>query len=355
MKHSTKCCLFPCYLPQPHHPPQTGNGEYILAAMTMGIRDNWMKAIRLCMELHSTVPKWKLSSSHAGGSLSSKNPPRTSVDDLEFKSGIVASSTAAVTGASGETAFQLVGHKEPHRRENQKPARRHHSDVNPGNVSKVLSVKEFTASLEPSGDMQASSTSGHNTDNSSVTGSVTQDRGDLTPRASKIPRHHSPSNESVAWLSRSNTTGSIRDGTPKMKRFVEGSDNLPAVANSGAAAQGPEQTKSTPKRNITSESTKEEVKREMMRRAKSPSARVKEKSRAAKTPRLHSPISTADDSFIYHVGSATASESDATDDPSYRDLHMSEVIVKCQTVKYHPSHSTFPAVNAICTSWLSLV
>ncbi|CAG5129035.1 unnamed protein product, partial [Candidula unifasciata] len=297
---------------------KTGNGEYTLAAMTLGIRDNWMKAIRLCMELHSTVPKWKLASSPAGTAHSTKSPPRASLDDLEFKLGVAESSTTAVTGAGGETAFQLVGHKDPYRRESQKPIRRHHSDVSPGNVSKMLSVKEFTAGLEPAGSAAVSPASPSTS--SSLTSSRAQNvSADVTSRVSKKPKQHSPTGEYLVRPSRNNPAENMRDGTPKMKRFVEGSDNMPIVS-SGAAAQGPEQAKSIPKRSVTSESTKEEVKREMMRRAKSPSARVKEKSRAAKSPRMNS----ADESFSYHSGSATASESDTIDGSSYRDLPMSE-------------------------------
>lgn len=95
-----------------------------------------------------------------------------------------------------------------------------------------------------------------------------------SPRASKIARHHSPASESLLW--------SQSGGLP-LKRYVEGSDSMVAAP----VLQGAESRRS--KRNITSESSKEEEKREMMRRAKSPSARIKEKSRAAKTPRLHSP------------------------------------------------------------------
>ncbi|CAL1542227.1 unnamed protein product [Lymnaea stagnalis] len=303
---------------------KTRNGEYILAAMTSGIRNNWMKAIRLCMELHSSVPKWKFSTPQTGASVSAKSPPRTAVDDLEFKSGAASSLTAAVTGAGGETAFQLVGRRDPYKRETQKPPRRHHSDVNPGNVSKVLSVKEFTASLEPAGDSVISSSGSTRSTDSSVASSGNRSRMDLNPSASKVPRHRSPSTEN---LGRSTRTGGTKEGT-QIKRFVEGSDNLPA-ANSGAAAQGPEQLKQTPKRTIASESNKEEVKRELMRRAKSPSARVKEKSRGAKTPRLHSPITAVDETYNYQMGSATASDagsamSDTADEPAYNDIPMSE-------------------------------
>lgn len=327
----------------PPDPPQTGNGEYTLAAMTLGIRDNWMKAIRLCMELHSTVPKWKLASSNAGATQSTKSPPRASLDDLEFKLGVAESSTTAVTGAGGETAFQLVGHKDPYRRESQKPIRRHHSDVNPGNVSKILSVKEFTAGLEPACAAVVSAASLRNT-NSPLTSGGAQSTGDITSRVSKKPKQHSPTNEYLVRPSRNTAAESVREGTPKMKRFVEGSDNMPVV-NSGAAAQGPEQVKSIPKRSVTSESTKEEVKREMMRRAKSPSARVKEKSRAAKPVRVNS----GDDSFSYHSGSATASESDAIDGPGYRDLPMSEVHVSCNLFFFKfPYNFPSPAVCASC-------
>ncbi|XP_059163894.1 uncharacterized protein LOC131946906 isoform X2 [Physella acuta] len=294
---------------------KTRNGEYTLAAMTSGIRNNWMKAIRLCMELHSSVPKWKFSPP-----LSAQSPPRTAVDDLEFKSGAASSLTTTVTGAGGETAFQLVGRRDPHKRETQKPTRRHHSDVNPGNVSKVLSVKEFTASLEPAVDPLVSP--GSSTRSSESPAATPRGRNDLAQAGAKLVRHRSPSLDSVTKTTKPIT----KEATPKMKRFVEGSDNL-TTAGSAASAQGPEQSK--PKRNVTSESNKEEVKREIMRRAKSPSARVKEKSRIGKTARVQSPMASTDDKYGYHMGSATASDagsamSDTTDDPGYNDISMSE-------------------------------
>ncbi|XP_005092338.1 golgin subfamily A member 4 isoform X2 [Aplysia californica] len=337
---------------------KTRNGEYVLAAMTSGIRNNWMKAIRLCMELHSSLPKRPSpgpSPGLPGVPLSARSPAR---DDLEFKSGAATSSTTAVTGAGGETAFQLVGRRESYRRESQKPARRHHSDVNPGNVSKVLSVKEFSASIDVGGGVDPLASSGSSTRSSdSRQSSVVSDANNArvaaelaTPRASKIPRHRSPSSESAAW-SRAGSTSSVggSSGALMMKRYVEGSDSLSGASLGGggggsgaASSQGGAElaggnNKSTvmSKRNVTSESTKEEVKREMMRRAKSPSARVKEKSRAAKTPRLHSPIYVDEMGYGYHHhamagSSATASSdagsamSDTLEEAHYSDIAMSE-------------------------------
>ncbi|XP_041364638.1 golgin subfamily A member 4-like isoform X2 [Gigantopelta aegis] len=253
---------------------KTQNGQYTLAAMTSGIRNNWMKAIRLCMDLHSATNKHNLTGV-AGTPLS--GVVARAVDDLQLSA--IRSSTTAVTGTSGEIAFQLVGKKDA--KETSKTGRRHHSDVNPGNVSKVLTVKEFTSNLEPvSRDSSSSPASSHslecdhvsqNSDSSSI--SMDSIKSSPRSRVSKIPRHHSPSS-TMSWNS--------GDEMP-LSRYVEGSDNLPASSSTVADSSR------VSKRSITSESSKEEEKRELMRRAKSPSARIKEKTRAAKAPRLHSP------------------------------------------------------------------
>ncbi|GFO38259.1 protein outspread, partial [Plakobranchus ocellatus] len=328
---------------------KTANGEYTLAAMTMGIRNNWMKAIRLCMELHNTDARRS-----RGSPAYSKSPPRASMDDLEFKSGAAASSTAAVTGAGGETAFQLIGRRDAYKRDTQKPARRHHSDVNPGNVSSALSVREFPVEIDSvdgrvgenlrAKEPFASSSRATRSLDSQATakGSPSTDRVDLslTPRASKIARHRSPSNENLTRSSQRPGPGA--GDTTGSGRYVEGSDSVPPPSTaslSGTPSKSSTASSSssaTPKRGITSESNKEEVKREMMRRAKSPSARVRDKTRAAKTPRLHSPVTLVDKGFSgYHhphhhmAGSATASDtgsamSDTAEDPAYADVHMSE-------------------------------
>ena len=130
---------------------------------------------------------------------------------------------------------------------------------------------------------------------------------EASSKASKIARHHNQSTESFLRSS--------GEALP-LKRYVEGSDNLVAAP----VVQGTENRRS--KRNITSESTKEEEKREMMRRAKSPSARIKEKSRAAKTPRLHSPP-PEDEGFEYFRPSGTGpSESSLVLSDNEDDMDM---------------------------------
>ena len=266
-----------------------------------------MKAIRLCMDLHSSTNKSNLTGV-VGTPLS--GVVARAVDDLQLSA--IRNSTTAVTGTSGEMAFQLVGKKES-KKESSRTGRRHHSDVNPGNVSKVLTVKEFSANMEPlshdtsplptSRDTSSSPASSRVvtesdrgsqlSDSSSV--SVDSVRSSPRSRVSKIPRHHSPTSSStVSW------NGS--DDMP-LSRYVEGSDSLPATSSSPGAAD----TSRVSKRSITSESGKEEEKREMMRRAKSPSARVKEKTRAAKTPRLHSPP-PMDDAYQLSLSSSPSKD-----------------------------------------------
>ena len=317
----------------------------------MGIRNNWMKAIRLCMELHNTdAPRLRASPAY------SKSPPRASLDDLEFKSGAAASSTTAVMGAGGETAFHLIGRRDSHKRDSQKPARRHHSDVNPGNVSSALSVREFPVDLDSvDGCNGADSIRSRNSVASASKGlSSATDRNDLslTPRASKIARHRSPSSENILWIDGqhfgvgSGDGGGSGSGRESASKLVEGSDSLSGLGTASLSlatsksSTASSSSSANAKRSVTSESNKEEVKREMMRRAKSPSARVRDKTRGSKTQRLHSPVSLGDKGFSgYHhhhhphhhmAGSATASEtgsavSDTADDPAYGDVHMSEV------------------------------
>ncbi|XP_076459730.1 uncharacterized protein LOC143292921 isoform X2 [Babylonia areolata] len=286
---------------------KTRNGEYILAAMTSGIRNNWMKAIRLCMDMHSSSSsKRGLATTLTGKALA--NLTARTTDDFDTRSGASASatSTAVVTGSKGETAFQLVGRREPGRRENRN-VRRHHSDVNPGNVSKMFSIKPFTTNLDqpdpPPPPSSSSSSSSATMSNASADGGQRLlptsghhagqevEKVDSSPRASKIPRHHSPSSESLLH--------SAPGSSLPLKRYVEGSDSLVVAA---PVLQGVESRRS--KRNMTGDGgsgsiKEEEKKREMMRRAKSPSARVMEKSRAAKTPRLHSPPPD-EEGFEYH-------------------------------------------------------
>ncbi|KAK7502092.1 hypothetical protein BaRGS_00006844, partial [Batillaria attramentaria] len=282
---------------------KTRNGEYVLAAMTSGIRNNWMKAVRLCMDLHSSAPKLGLSTALTGkalADLTARTVDDFAIGGVSTGAGASSTSTTVVTSSKGETAFQLVGRRDPSKKESGgRNVRRHHSDVNPGNVGKLFSVKEFTASLDPVDPLSSSNSSssaGETQASTPVHSDVDSEKADSSPRASKIPRHHSPSADSLLW--------SASGGVP-FKRVVEGSDSI-VVAPSLQASDSRRS-----KRNITSESNKEEEKREMMRRAKSPSARIKEKSRAAKTPRLHSPP-PEDDGYEQHRSSGTGRSADTS-------------------------------------------
>ena len=122
-----------------------------------------MKAVRLCMDLHSSASKLGLSTTLTGKALAGLTA-RT-MDDFDLGAGVTGASatvgttsTAVVTGAKGETAFQLVGRRDPGKKETRN-VRRHHSDVNPGNVSKMFSVKEFTANLDSADPLSSSGSS----------------------------------------------------------------------------------------------------------------------------------------------------------------------------------------------------
>lgn len=185
--------------------------------MTSGIRSNWMKAIRLCVDLQKTPSTERTTT----GSLSTVR----SLDDFELVSfdskrlpseGPSASSTKAATST-----------------DNRKPARRHFSDVNPSTVGQILSVAEFSEGL------------------------------DVSPAPGlRIPPQASATQETVT----PEHYGSTRSHPPSTDRFVEGSD----------------QTDNDNRINVH---TKPDPVRMP---SKSPSARVKERSRT-KSPKLHSP------------------------------------------------------------------
>ncbi|KAH9488364.1 hypothetical protein Btru_063331 [Bulinus truncatus] len=287
---------------------KTGNGEYILAAMTLGIRNNWMKALHLCMQLHSSLLKSKLSTNTS--SVTSNTQPRNTMDDLELKS-------FTVPTASGETAFQIVGHRDSYKKEVHRPARCHHSDVNPSNVSNVFTVKEFTSTHEPAKISLNSSGSGSFSGDSSIVSAGRNQAG-----------------SSTGGMKPSGNVSAPLESTPISARSVNASrlkkdavDSATLTTGNGGAAQGPEQGQQTLKRIIVCDSNKEEVKREYMRRAKSPSVRVKEKSRPSKSALAHSSISPVDDAYGFHFTNASdagSAMSDTTNDPPYNDSHLSE-------------------------------
>ncbi|XP_076462124.1 uncharacterized protein LOC143294629 [Babylonia areolata] len=257
---------------------KTANGEYILAAMTAGIRSNWMKALRLCMDLHSSTSKLPtLASSLVGKAALPALCPRA-VDDFDVSAGASALTTAT-TGTKGEMAFQVVGRRDPVRKETRS-LRRHHSEASPSGGGKLFSVAEFVdrdvgdaspsasaSSLAAEGPKAPSQPSTHGNQES-------ESKPELSSKTSRTQRYSSSSTESIPW--------SPGSGYP-LKRYVEGSDGV------APAPVLPSVESRRSKRNISCESSKEEEKRETAAHPKSPSTRVKDKSRGAKTPRLHSP------------------------------------------------------------------
>lgn len=283
--------------------------------------------MRLFMEIHNSASSHRrmtTSGSLSARSVSSSTPHRA-FDDFEVKSGSSTVSTTAVKGAGGETAFQLVGRVEPPKREVQKAARRHYSDVNPGNVSQVLTVKEFSLGLDSSASDILSSSAGS---------------GSSSTKSSSYSSHSRRLPLSLDAGGGGSSLGSGRSTT--MRRFVEGSEHLPTshlTAPVPAPVSALSTNQSPSKRSVTSESNKEEVKRELMRRAKSPSARVKEKSRASKSAaRLHSPLTVMDDSYNWStvVSDSGSTMSDLLDEPvTYTDNPMSEVVQQSYNRNIH--------------------
>ncbi|XP_061181888.1 uncharacterized protein LOC133190336 isoform X6 [Saccostrea echinata] len=232
--------------------PSTSNGEYVLSAMTSGIRNNWMKAIRLVMDLQQS----------GGSKNSSGESEHSSGEDLEINlssSGRLSLSPDSRSSTESPSPMK----KEP----TIKNVRRHYSDVNPGNVGKMLSVKEALPNLNlESITLPSSLTAGSLS--SSRESSVEKEEGRMKP----IIITESPSPESDSL--------SLSANSLPLRRFVEGSD---------ISAESTAPTSESRSLGISSESKKEET--EKQRRAKSPSARVKDKSRV-RSPWLHSPQDT---------------------------------------------------------------
>lgn len=215
--------------------------------MTSGIRNNWMKAIRLVMDLQTSGGSKRNSNvSESDSSLS----PRTGE---EIDSSVLNSSNASSVLEEGSLQKE-VSPKVEQKKAAIKPTRRHNSDVNPGNVSKMLKIKDIVGSLERIDIPPA------------TVGMVTVEMGEAKKRDDVVDS--APDQESLM----------SSDGMP-VGRYVEGSDDVQY------------------RRPIISESKKEE---ERKRRGKSPSARVKEKSRA-KSPKLMSPPPDSDDNYGYQM------------------------------------------------------
>ena len=226
--------------------------------MTSGIRSNWMKAIRLCMDLQNS----NKNKSPAQSTDSSTVVSPTASDDIEVNT----AAAARLTQAPENT-------KQPEKKDFTRNIRRHYSDVNPGNIGKMFSIKGLTldskslshslASGSPSSSTVSSASSSKEP---SVERESRSEQKTLPPQpeVSVIPKQGKYQAPQHTWLG---------DSIP-FRRFVEGSDShvIP-----------PPTTEVTTK---SSSDKREEEERK--RRNKSPSVRIKEKTRA-KSPKLHSP------------------------------------------------------------------
>lgn len=191
--------------------------------------------------------------------MSRESSPRT-VDDIDLNSSAPLLSRKISANHQNATSNSLGDGKDIRKKDSIKNIRRHYSDVNPGNVSKMLSVKEMLGV-----DL---------TSMMAVKENVNQDAHD------EVEGQSSQSTEAGKppyWLSSNLSMG----------RYVEGSESTTVnMASTGDNAA---------RRPVLSESRKEEEERRL--RAKSPSARIKEKSRS-KSLKLSS--STADGSNYSH-------------------------------------------------------
>lgn len=223
--------------------------------MTSGIRNNWMKAIRLVMDLQQS----------GGSKNNSGESEQSSGEDLEINL-----SNSGRLSLSPDSRSSTESPKLLKKDQTTKNVRRHYSDVSPGNVSKILSVKEVLPSL----NLESITLPPILSDSlpSSRENSVEKEESKINPII--ITEVSSPESDSLS-LGASGTS---------LKRFVEGSDHISAESAVSTSL------------GVSSESRKEEAEKE--RRAKSPSARIKDKSRV-RSPRLHSPQDT-DEELLEH-------------------------------------------------------
>ena len=222
---------------------QTRNGEYTLSAMTSGIRSNWMKAIRLCMDLQN-------SNKNDGKSLAESSQRTT--DDMDIETSSTSSAASVEKGRGPEKKKETV-----------RNVRRHYSDVNPGKISKMFSIKGLM--LDNSKPTSGSSSSAASSKEPSVERETRQEHATQPITTQEVG--WKPSKYEQVWH------GDTSNGIP-FRRFVEGSDShvtAPVVSTETTAKSG-------------DKSDDEDRKK----RAKSPSAKIKERSRA-KSPKLHSP------------------------------------------------------------------
>ncbi|KAK3586036.1 hypothetical protein CHS0354_033163 [Potamilus streckersoni] len=276
---------------------KTGNGEYVLSAMTSGIRNNWMKAIRLCMDLQSGVKK----AGPNAESTPSITSQRTS-DDLDLD--------------SSTNSQLLTGNPEKSRplRDLTKPARRHYSDVNPSNVGKLFSLKDMgnhDVMLSQKSAILSLPAEKHL---EQVVANTSESIESQSTSSSKSGNFPSTSSQETFW---SSTTGL------PMRRYVEGSDSL---TSSGQSSE------SLPKSGGRSGGDKSEDEEERMRRAKSPSTKIKERSRT-KTPKLHSPPPEQKEPYNFHMsipGERVGDDHDSVhsedmDEEHYDDGHIEDI------------------------------
>ncbi|XP_021376581.1 protein NETWORKED 1D-like isoform X3 [Mizuhopecten yessoensis] len=254
------------------------NGEYVLAAMTSGIRNNWLKAIRLVMDLQ-TGSKQSTSSLLSNSADSS---PRT-VDDLDLS----ASADSSRLSGSMDSRSSSESPKDIHKRATTKNMRRHYSDVSPGNVK--FSVKDLSPALTRISQPPT------------IVGVVS---GATSPPE---PEKKSGLDDQVDSANKKSVSSAKFSPEPSasepLGRYVEGSDS--ASLTSTLPPPAPEAGEDlASRRAVSSESRKEED--EKSRRAKSPSARVKEKSRS-KGGKIPTPPQQMSDDEYYGM-SASAEE-----------------------------------------------
>ncbi|XP_063446261.1 major antigen-like isoform X1 [Mytilus trossulus] len=253
---------------------KTRNGEYLLSAMTSGIRNNWMKAVRLVMDLQNSNVKSESKSSSTDSS-------RQGSEELD---------QAAVNGRLG-TAASSDSKQDTKKKESLKNSRRHHSDINLAvNVGQLLKVNEMSDSLE-----------GLDLGNVQVPEQSTLSR-DIADAGDEPKLKMSASDSAV-------------DSLP-LNRFVEGSENVTPVSASTTSVD--------PTRPKKSESKKEEDERKQ--RAKSPSARIKDKTRSKAQKvssddlRMAIPGSDKDDTKYSSSDGDTGDQESSQAETSYHSL-----------------------------------
>lgn len=262
---------------------QTRNGEYILSAMTSGIRSNWMKAIRLCMDLqNSSKNKESSVESSASSAVARTN------DDMDIDTSSSSSRTSDST--RGDERKKYVANK-----------RRHYSDVNPGNISKMFSIKGLTLDSSKSLSQSVSSQSS----GSSLSSSKEPSQEREIKAESSLPSHMDLATVPKHGKYDQYWQGESGSNIP-FHRFVEGSDSHVTVPNSFV--------------DQSSKSTDKFDEEERKKRAKSPSAKIKERSRA-KSPKLHSPPPGESETKFTYVTSNKEAEkmSVSSDELDYMD------------------------------------